>query len=112
MDTHLKLYTTQLKQLNQTQTHLFHDRNAYSDSARNMKATTFHNNEHTNIIISEPDLALEECRENFSLNTFTPPSSHNTSIPERTTKLLTPHLMIFIHQNKHYHAHAYKTGTA
>ena len=30
-----------------------------------MKATTFHNNEKTNIIISKPDITPEECRENL-----------------------------------------------
>ena len=30
-----------------------------------MKAITFHNNEHTNIIISKPDITPEECRENL-----------------------------------------------
>ena len=30
-----------------------------------MKATILHNNEHTNIIISEPDITPEECRENL-----------------------------------------------
>ena len=49
MDTHLKLHATQLKQLTQTQTHPLHDLNAYLNPPRNMKATVFHNNEHTNI---------------------------------------------------------------
>ena len=30
-----------------------------------MKATTFYNNEHTNIIIRKPDITPEECRENL-----------------------------------------------
>ena len=30
-----------------------------------MKATIFHNNEHTNMIISKPDITPEECRENL-----------------------------------------------
>ena len=30
-----------------------------------MKASIFHSNEHTNIIISEPDVTPEECRENL-----------------------------------------------
>ena len=30
-----------------------------------MKATIIHNNEHTNIIISKPDIIPEECRENL-----------------------------------------------
>ena len=46
IDTYLKLHATQLKQLNQTQTHPLHDLNAYSDPPRNMKATIFYNNEH------------------------------------------------------------------
>ena len=31
-----------------------------------MKPTIFHNNEHTNIIILEPDITPEECRENLN----------------------------------------------
>ena len=75
-----------------------------------MKATIFHNNEHTNIIISKPDIAPEDVQSIQStedvektLNTFTLPSPHNNSVLEKTTKLLTPHPMTFIHQNKHYH---------
>ena len=64
MDTHLKLHATQLKQLTQTKTHLLHDLNEYSDLPRNIKATISYNNEYTNIIISEPDITPEECREN------------------------------------------------
>ena len=62
MDTHLKLHAIQLKQQTQTQTHLLHDFNAYSDPLSNIKATIFHNNEHTNINISKLDITLEECR--------------------------------------------------
>ena len=62
MDTHLKLHACGLIQL--TLKHK-HDLNACSDPPRNMKATIFHKNKHINIIISEPDIALEECEENF-----------------------------------------------
>ena len=65
MDTHLKLYATQLKQLTQTQAHLLHDLNAYLNPPRNMNATIFYNNEHTNNIISKPDITPKECRENL-----------------------------------------------
>ena len=65
MDTHLKLYATQMKQLTQTQTHPLHDLNIYINPPRNMKATIFYNNEHTNIIISKPDITPVECRENL-----------------------------------------------
>ena len=65
MDTHLKLHATQLKQLTQTQTHSSHDLNAYLNPPRNIKATIFHNNKHTNIIISKPDITPKECRENL-----------------------------------------------
>ena len=64
MDNHLKLHPTQLKQLTQTQTHPINDLQAYLNPPRNMKATLFHNNEHTNIIISELDITPEECRKN------------------------------------------------
>ena len=74
--------------------------NAYSDLLRNMKAAIFYNNEHTTIIISKLDITLEECKENLKhiQTTIT-----HTLILEKTTKLLTPHFMIFIYQNKHYH---------
>ena len=39
MDTYLKLYATQLKQLNQTQTHSLHDLNAYSNPLNNKNST-------------------------------------------------------------------------
>ena len=65
MDTHLKLHATKLKQLTQTQKHPLHDLNAYLDPTRNMKATVFYNNEHTNIINSILDITPKECRENF-----------------------------------------------
>ena len=65
MNTYLKLHAIKLKQLTQTQVHFLHDLNAYSDPLKNMKATIFHNNEHTNITISEPDITLEECVENL-----------------------------------------------
>ena len=65
MDTHLKRHAPQLQQLTQTQTHPLHDLNAYLNGPRYIKATIFHNNEHTNIIISKPDITPEECRENF-----------------------------------------------
>ena len=42
-----------------------YDLNAYSDPPKNIKATIFHNNEHPNIIISELDITLEECKENL-----------------------------------------------
>ena len=54
-----------LKKLTQTQTHPLHDLNTYLNLPRSMKATIFHNNEHTNIIISKTDITTEECRENL-----------------------------------------------
>ena len=64
MDPHLKLYVIQLRQLNQT--HLLRDVNAYSALPRNMKTTIFYNNEHTNIVISKPDLTREKCRKKLT----------------------------------------------
>ena len=73
LDIHLKLHATQQKQLTQTQTHSLHDLNAYLDPPRNIKATIVHNNKHTNIIISKPDITPEEYRENlkniYTINT-------------------------------------------
>ena len=71
MDTHLKLHATQLKQLTRTKTHLLYDLNEYTDLPRNIKATISYNNEYTNIIISEPDITPEECRENLKHIHFT-----------------------------------------
>ena len=100
MDTYLKLPVTQLKQLTHTQIHPLHDLDANSDPPRNIKATIFHNNEHTNIVISEPDITPENVEK--TLNIFTLTSPHNISVLEKTKKLLTTHLMTFLHQNKHY----------
>ena len=70
-DTHLKLHAAQLKQLTQTQTQPVHDLNAFSDPPRNMKATIFHNNKYTYIIISKLHITPEECRENLKhINTI------------------------------------------
>ena len=60
MDTQLKLHTTQLKQLTQTQTHPLHDLNACLNLPRNMKATILYTNKHTNIIISKQNIATEK----------------------------------------------------
>ena len=65
MVTYLKLHATQLKQLTQTQARPLRDLSAYSNPPRNMKATITHNNEIINIIVSEPDITPEECRENL-----------------------------------------------
>ena len=82
MDTHLKLYATQLKQL--TQTHPLHDLNAYLNPPRNMKATIFHNNKHINIINSKPNITQRNVEK--TSNTYTLPSPHNTSVLEKPTK--------------------------
>ena len=37
----------------------------HTQICRNIKATIFHNNEHINIIISNPKITTEECRENL-----------------------------------------------
>ena len=87
MDTYLKLHATQLKQLTQTQTPPLHDLNARSNPPRNMKATIFHNNEHTNIIISKPEIETVECRENIKNIHITIASKYLSS--KKTTKLLT-----------------------
>ena len=90
IDTHLKLHATQLKQLAQTQTHPLHNLNAYSDLLTNMKATIFHSTMSTfNIIISDPNITPEECRENLKHIYITITSQYLSS--RKTTKLLTPH---------------------
>ena len=86
MGTHLKLHATYFKQVTQTQRyalydHPLHDFNGHSDTPRNMKTTIFINNNYTNIIISDPEITPEECRENIKQIHRTSP--HNTSIPEK-----------------------------
>ena len=54
--------------LTQTRAHSLHDLNAHLDPHRNMKATIFHNNGHTSIIISDPNIAHEEFRKNHHLS--------------------------------------------
>ena len=87
MDTHLKLHAAQLKQLTQTHTHYLCILNPHSNPPRNMKATLFHNNENTNIIILDPDITHKKCKENGKhiLTAITLQSS----IVEKITKLLT-----------------------
>ena len=94
MDAHLKLYATQLTQLTQKQTHPLHDLNAYSDLPKNIKATIIHKNEHTNIITPEPDVKPKQSGEKLKHTNIQP---HNTSVLEKTTKLLTPQPITFIH---------------
>ena len=105
MDTHLKLHATQCKQLTQTQTHPLHDLNASLNPPRNMKAMTiskqFHNNEHTNIIISEPDITPEECRENLK-HIHTIITSQYLSF-RKNNKVTNTTPYDIHHQNKHYH---------
>ena len=60
--THFKLHATKFKQLTQHKHTLSND--AHSDSPGNIKATIFHNNNYTNIIISDPDITPEKCKEN------------------------------------------------
>ena len=62
MCTHLKLHTTQLKQLTQTKTRPLHNLNAYSDPPKHIKKIIVYNNEFINIIISDPNIAAEECK--------------------------------------------------
>ena len=102
MDTHLKLYTTQVKQLTQTQTHPLHDLNAYINLPRNMKTTIFNNNELTNIIVTKPEITPEEFRENLKHIDTTITSQYLISIKNNKVIHTTPYDMC-IHQNKHYH---------
>ena len=60
--TPIKHQAIELKQSTQTQTHSLHNLNAYLAPPRNIKTTIFHNNEHTNIIISKLDITPEEGR--------------------------------------------------
>ena len=87
MDTYIKLHATQHKQLTQTQAPPLHYLNTHSNPPRNMKATIFHSNEHTNIIISKPDITTVECRENIKHIHITITSQYLSS--KKTTKLLT-----------------------
>ena len=81
MGIHLKLHATQLKQLTRTQTYPLHPLNEDSNPSRNMKATTFHNNDYTNIIILESDVILEKYKENLKyIHTII---TSNTSVPKK-----------------------------
>ena len=91
MDTCLNLHATQLKKLTQTQTHPLHVLNAYSDPPINMKSTIFDNNNHTNIIISEPEIAPEECRENLRHIHITIISQYLSSRKNNKVTNITPY---------------------
>ena len=99
-----------LKQL--TQIHPLLVLNAYLDPPRNRKATIFHNNEHTNIIISDPNITFEKCIKTSHIHT----TIILQYLSSRKNKLLTPYLsyniLTFIYQNKHYTSYAYKSDTA
>ena len=56
-----------------------------------MKATTFHNNEHTNIIISKPDITPKECRENLKNNHTTVTSQYLSSRKNKKVIITTPY---------------------
>ena len=105
MDTHLKLHATQLKQLTQTQTHSLHDLNAYLNLPRNMKATIFHNNEHTNIIISKPDITSEKCRENLKHIHTTITSQYLSSTKNNQLTNTTPYNIHSLKQTLPCHMH-------
>ena len=100
MDTNLKLHAIKLKQLTQTQKHSLHVFNAYLDPPKNMKATIFHNNEHTNTIISKLDITSKKCKGNLKLIHTSITSQYLSS---RKNNKVTPYPMTFIYQNKHYH---------
>ena len=67
---------------------IFTNKTAHNHKSLFLTITNKHNN-------SEPDITSENVEK--SLNTFILRSPHNTSVSEKTTKLLTPHLMTFIH---------------
>ena len=63
-----------------------------------MKASIFHNNEHTNII-SKPDITPEECRENLKHIHIT--TQYLSSRKNNKVTNTTPYDIHF--QNKHYY---------
>ena len=63
----------------------------FTNLARNMKATTFHNNEHTNIIISKPDITTEECRKNLKHIHTTITSQYFSSKKNKKVTNTTPY---------------------
>ena len=63
--------------------HSVHDFNVHLHPPRNMKVTILHNNEHTNIIISDPDITPEQYKLNITSNTFTLPLPDTTSISRK-----------------------------
>ena len=105
MDTHFKLHATRLKQMTQTQTHPLHDFNAYINLPRNMKATIFHNNEHTNIIISKPEITPEECRENLKHIHTTIPSEYLSFRKSNKVTNTTPYDIHSSEQTLPHHMH-------
>ena len=68
-----------------------------------MKATILHNNEHTNIIISDPDITPAQCKLKITSNTFTLPLFHTTSDPEKINKVTKtiPHDIHLLNTNRH-----------
>ena len=56
-----------------------------------MKVTIFHNNEHTNIIISKPDITPQECRENLKHIHTTITSQYLSSRKNNKVTNITPY---------------------
>ena len=105
MNTQLTLHATQLKQLTQTQTHPLHDLNAYLNWLRNIEATILHNNEHTNIIISEPDITPEECRESLKHIHTTITSQYLSFRKNNKVTNTTPYDILSSKQTLPHHMH-------
>ena len=57
----------------------------HSNPPKYMKFTIFYNNDHTNIIILDPDITPRNVKK--ASNTFTLPPPYNISVPEKLTKL-------------------------
>ena len=70
-----------------------------------MKATIFHNNEHTNIIISEPDITAKECRENLKHIHTTVTSQYLSSRKNNKVTNTTPYDIHSSEQSLLHHMH-------
>ena len=70
-----------------------------------MKATIFYNNEHTNIITSEPDITPEECREDLKHIHITITSQYLSSRKNNNVTNTTPYDIHSSEQTLPHHMH-------
>ena len=71
-------------------------------SIQKHKSPTFHNNDHINIIISDPDITPDECKENLQHIYTTITSQYLSFIKNTKVTNITPHIIYSKQTLSHY----------